>query len=150
MSSDARFSDAQRRILSLVLDGIIPPSGDGRLPGAGEAGVVDYVDRVLGRMKDLREMVTQGLVDLDEAARARHGKGFTELSVADRAALLSEQGFVFPLTLHTYAGYYQTPRIVEALGMEARAPHPGGYTMAPDDLSLLDVVKRRPKMFREC
>lgn len=144
------FSADERRVLALVLDEIVPPSGDGKLPGAGQADVIDYVDRVLGRMTDLRSMVTQGLVELDEAARGRHGQAFTDLGGAERAALLSEQGFVFPLTLHAYAGYYQTPRVVEALGLEARAPHPGGYSMASDDMSLLDVVKQRPKMFRKC
>jgi hypothetical protein len=133
-----------------VFDVIIPPSGDGKLPGAGEAGVVDYVDHVLGRMPELRAMVTQGLFDLEEGARDRHGVRFTELARADRGALLGEQGFVFPLTLHAYAGYYQTERVVEALGMEARPPHPHGYAMEPNDLSLLDPVRRRPKMFRNC
>ena len=144
------FSDNERRILTLVLDAIIPPSSDGRLPGAGEAGVADYLDRALRALTDLRAMVTQGLAELDSAARSRHGSAFAALAEPERAALLSEQGFIFPLTLHAYTGYYQTPRVVEALGMEARAPHPRGYTMATNDLRLLDPVRQRPKMFRQC
>jgi hypothetical protein len=148
--SKSGFSDAERSVLTLVLDAIIPASSDGKLPGAGEAGVADYIDRVLRTMTDLLAMVTDGLAELERSARERHGRAFTALDPDQRAALLSEQGFVFPLTLHTYAGYYQTAPIVEALGLEARAPHPGGYTMEPNDLTLLEPVRRRPKMFRQC
>jgi hypothetical protein len=34
--------------------------------------------------------------------------------------------------------------------MEARPPHPKGYEMAPHDLSLLDPVRRREKLYRDC
>ena len=38
--SDSGFSRAQERALACVLDEIIPPSEDGRFPGAGELGLV--------------------------------------------------------------------------------------------------------------
>ena len=101
-------------------------------------------------MPDLRSLVTQGLAELDDSSRARHGRGFADLAAAEKRALLGEQGFVMALTLHTYVGYYQNPRVVEALGMEARAPHPRGYEMAEDDPTLLDPVRRRAKLYRDC
>lgn len=149
-TNDRAFSADEKRVLAVVLNEIIPPSADGKLPGAGEAGVADYLERALRAMPELRAMVTEGLAALDGAARSRHGRGFGDLGPDQRTTLLGEQGFVFPLTLHTYAGYYQTARVVEALGLETRAPHPGGYTMEPNDLTLLDAVRRRPKMFRNC
>jgi hypothetical protein len=94
-------------------------------------------------------MIVQGLSDLDESARSRNAPGFAALSREDKLQLLNEQAFVLPLTFHTYAGYYQHTRVVEALGLEARAPHPKGYHMEPNDLSLLDGVRRRPKLYRE-
>jgi hypothetical protein len=144
------FSDDETRVLALVLDEIIPPSPERGLPGAGEAGVAAYVEQVLRALPDLRLLVTQGLADLGALARDRHGRRFAELPRTDRQALLADQGFVFPLTLHTYVGYYQTPRVAEALGLESRPPHPQGYEMEPNDLSLLDPVRRRPKLFRNC
>jgi len=141
--------DDQTRVLSLVLDEIIPPSPERGLPGAGEAGVAAYVERVLDALPDLRSLVTQGLADLERLARAQNGRPFTELPRAERQALLADQGFVFPLTLHTYVGYYQTARVAEALGLEPRPPHPQGYEMEPNDLTLLDAVRRRPKLFRD-
>jgi len=145
-----RFSDTEIAMLASVLDEIIPPSADGRLPGAGEAGVAAHVDRALAALPDLRTMVREGLAELEQAAETRHGRRFTALSRAERAALVSEQSFTFPLTLHTYVGYYQAPRVVAALGMEPRPPHPQGYAMEPSDLSLLDPVRKRAPFYRTC
>ncbi|HUI24603.1 MAG TPA: hypothetical protein VL403_00860, partial [Candidatus Kryptonia bacterium] len=49
----------------------------------------------------------------------------------------------------TCAGYCQHARVVEALGLEARPPHPQGYQMEPNDLTLLDDVRRCPKRYRD-
>ena len=48
-----------------------------------------------------------------------------------------------------YSGYYQHPRVVETLGLEARPPHPKGYAMEAFDPSLLDAVRRRGKIYRD-
>ena len=63
--------------------------------------------------------------------------------------LLNQQAFVLPLTLHAYTAYYQQRRVIEALGREARPPHPRGYEMEPNDLSLLEPVRHRPKLYRD-
>ena len=149
-TNDPSFSREQKRVLASVLDEIIPPSADGKMPGAGQVGVADHLEKALQAMPDLRSMVTEGLSELDQASRTRHGRAFLELAEAEKRALLSEQGFVIALTLHTYVGYYQNPRVVAALGMEVRAPHPQGYEMAPDDPTLLDPVRRRAKLYRDC
>jgi hypothetical protein len=141
---------AQDETLVAVLDEIIPPSDDGRFPGAGQIGLAGYLDEVLRNMPELRSMMVQGLSDLDDQARRRTATGFAALSRQDKLELLNQQGFMLPLTLHVYMGYYQHPRVVEALGLEARAPHPHGYQVEPNDLSLLDGVRRRPKLYREC
>ncbi len=144
------FSAAENRTLASVLDEIIPRSGDGTLPGAGELGVAAYIDQALQKAPELRPMITQGLAELEDLARQRYGEAFPELSQEQKVALLNEQTFMLPLTLHTYAGYYQNGRVVEALGLEARAPHPKGYEMEANDLTLLENVRRRPKGYRSC
>ena len=144
------FTATELATLASVLDEIIPPSPDGRLPGAGEVGVATHVDRALAALPDLRSMVREGLQELEQAAESRHGRRFMALSQPERAAIVAEQSFTFPLTLHTYVGYYQAPRVVAALGMEPRPPHPQGYTMEPSDLSLLDPVRKRAPFYRAC
>ena len=144
------FSEDEKRVLSSVLDEIIPPSDDGRLPGAGQLGLAGYVVEALQKTPELQSMIAQGLSDLDNLARSRNAPDFAALSREDKLQLLNEWGFVLPLTLHAYTGYYQHPQVVEALGLEARPPHPKGYHMEPNDLTLLDAVRRRRKLYREC
>jgi hypothetical protein len=148
-TNDRGFSADEERVLASVLDEIIPPSNDGKLPGAGQLGLARYIDEVSRPTPEIRAMIVQGLSDLDNLARSRNAPGFAALSREDKMQLLNEQAFVLPLTFHTYAGYYQQARVVEALGLEARPPHPKGYHMEPNDLSLLDGVRRRPKLYRQ-
>jgi hypothetical protein len=148
-TNDNRFSDEQRRVLASVLDEIIPPTDDGRLPGAGRLGVGAHIETALRSVPELGPMFVHGLAELDAQARSQHGTDFPSLARADKLALLNQQGFVFPLTLHAFIGYYQDDRVVQALGLEPRPPHPKGYDMEPNDLSLLDPVRRRPRLYRE-
>src|SRR5262252_8054042 len=104
------FTDEEQRTLALVLDAIVPPTADGRLPGAGDLGVAAHIDAALRAMPDLRAMVFEGLAELERAAREHHGRPFAALDDGARRALLAEQAFVFALTLQVYVGYYQHPR----------------------------------------
>ncbi len=148
--SSGGFSLDERRTLTSVLDEIIPCSSDGTLPGAGALGVATYIDHALQKAPELRPMLTEGLAELEATARQRYGRSFPDLAKPEKVALLNEQTFMLLLTLHTYAGYYQQPQVVEALGLEARAPHPKGYEMAANDLTLLEHVRRRPRRYRQC
>jgi len=143
------LSPDEMRTLASVLDEIIPPSGDGRLPGAGQLGIAGYIDAALRKTAELKSMIAQGLADLDNLARQRNALGFAALSREDKLRLLNEQAFVLPLTFHTYIGYYQNAQVVAALGLQPRPPHPQGYEMKPNDLTLLKEVRRRAKRYRE-
>ena len=153
--SDPVFSPDEERTLSSVLDEIIPPRSDGRLPGAGELGLARYIEHAVQQTPYLGPAIAQGLAALDDLAVRRGARGFAELPSQDKLEVLNEiattePGFLPGLIFHTYAGYYQNGRVVEALGLEPRPPHPEGYEMEPSDLTLLDAVRRRPRMYREC
>ncbi len=143
------FSVDELRTLASVLDEVIPPSGDGQLPGAGEIGVAGYIDEALRRLPELRAVIADGLAAVNDLARQQGAADFAALARADKVQLLSQQGFMFPLTLHAFIGYYQDPRVAQRLGLAPRPPHPQGYEMEPNDLSLLEPVRRRRKMYRE-
>ena len=147
-TNPASFSADQKRILACVLDQLIPADPQRRLPAAGEVGVADYIETTLHGLPDLWSLIVQGLADLEAAARQRFACSFEALGRDEKHSLLQEQGFVFPLTFHTYIGYYQHSTVASALGMRTGAPHPQGYDMRKDDLSLLDVVRRRPRLYR--
>jgi hypothetical protein len=144
------LSADERRALACVLDAIIPPSADGRMPGAGAAGIGAHVEGVLRTLPDLHAMVVEGLHELDTQARQQYDRAFVAMGESERAALVAMQGFSYALVPHAYVGYYQQDRVLEAIGMEPRPPHPEGYAVPPSDLSLLDPVKARGARYRDC
>jgi hypothetical protein len=155
MNDDASgFSADQRRFLDTLLDVVIPSSADGRLPSAGGLGIAAHVGRMVANTPMLGPVVEYGLTALAELAAGRHPGGWVALSPEERADVFHEftatdQFFLPAFLFLAYSGYYQHPRVVEALGLEPRAPHPGGYAMEADDLTLLDEVRRRGPIHRD-
>ncbi len=152
--SGSAFSPDEARVLSAVLDEIVPPRADGALPGAGALGLIARIETAVRESPDLRPAISQGLAALEERARCRGAASFPELARDARLEVLNElassaPAFLPALIFQTYVGYYEHPRVMEALGLEARPPHPKGYAMDPGDFSLLDPVRERRKMYRE-
>lgn len=151
--TNAQLSDSHLHTLAAVLDGIIPPSPDGRLPGAGQLGLASVVDAALDQMAGLRPIIAQGLDVLDERARGRDADGFAALSDGGRLEVLNGMAeddpvFLPGLVFHCYTAYYRNPRVIALLGLEARPPYPEGYEMEPDDFGLLQAVRTRAPMYR--
>jgi hypothetical protein len=151
----AGLSPDERRTLASVLDEIVPPSPDGRMPGAGELGLADHIEAVVQRAPELGPVVARGLAALDALARGRGAPHFAALPREERVTALrglaeSEPQCLASLVFHTYTGYYQTGRVLEGLGLEPRPPHPLGHVVEPGDLTLLEPVRRRAKLYRDC
>jgi gluconate 2-dehydrogenase subunit 3-like protein len=148
------FTAEHAGMLPTLLDTLVPASADGRLPSAGSLDLAGHIARTMERMPVLRPAVEYGLGVLADRAREQHAGGWSALSPAERtavvAAFAADDQFFLPAFLFlVYAGYYTHPRVVAALGLEARPPHPQGYAMPPDDFGLLDPVRRRGKMYRQ-
>lgn len=140
--------------LARVLDLLIPPSADGRLPGAGELGLAHYVEALLERTPAPRPLLAEGLAALEAAASGR-GARFAELPREAQRALLDAHaetapGFAPTLLFLVMTGYYREPRVLAALGLEDRPPFPKGHAVAESDFPLLDAVRRRGRRYREC
>jgi hypothetical protein len=154
MAQHFELTAAEARLLAAVLDEIIPRSSDGKMPGAGEIGLVDDIERALQQHPAPAPVISQALAVLAQMTRERGWQDVDLIGKADRLALLQElevrePAFVPTLMFLSYGLYYQHPRVLQALGREARPPHPAGYEMVPNDLTLLDPVRRRGKMFRD-
>lgn len=150
-----RLNDDQRRALTPLLDGYIPRSADGTMPGAGELGIAADLDEALQRVPAMHAMVVASLAALDRLAQARGAARFTALSAEQQAEVMSELSCTedaFPpmLMLYTFGCFYKHPRILAHYGLEARPPHPKGYEIEPFDPSLLDPVRRRGPIYRAC
>jgi hypothetical protein len=150
---DSIFNRDQLGQLSAVLDEIIPEDGARKLPGAGSIGLAGAVEDAARRNPGMGAVIAQGLVALQQVLGERGLASLASAPRGDRAAIVKEveardAGFILTLMFVAYAAYYQDRRVLDGLGLEPRPPHPKGYAMAPDDLSLLDPVRRRGKLYR--
>jgi len=143
---DFRLTADEERLLVGLLDAVLPASADGRLPAAGQ---LDLVEQIAGTVREtpmLRPVVEYGLTALGELA-AKRADGDLRAVLEEFAA--GDQFFMPAFLFLVYSTYYQNPRVLAALGLEARPPHPKGHEMEPIDLTLLDPVRRREGMFRK-
>ena len=67
------MTDDEERVLAGLLETIVPPSSDGRLPGAGALGLTAHIARTVEKTPMLRPVVEYGLSALAERARAKRG-----------------------------------------------------------------------------
>jgi hypothetical protein len=151
--TDDGFTAEEERLVEALAD-VVVRGADGRFPGAGSLDLVRDMARRVRDMPMLRPVVEWGLGALADLARARNPAGWAALSRDEQATVVAEftandQLFLPAFLFLVYSVYYRHPRVMEALGLEARAPHPKGYTMAPDDWAVLEPVRARGRMYRE-
>ncbi|MCZ6712181.1 MAG: hypothetical protein O7B25_17590, partial [Gammaproteobacteria bacterium] len=84
----------------------------------------------------------------------KHSVSFHVLTAADRDGLVAEfkpahVAFVQILQARVISSYYQDDRVLQALNLPARAPHPGGYDVPETDWSLLDPVRNRKPFYKD-
>jgi len=151
ITPESALTAAQRSTLDAVLNLIVPPSTDGRMPGAAEVGVPAYL---CTEAADALSGLCEELDELERRARARFARGVVALEEGERRSLVVElraqaPAFMNRLAMETLACYYQHDRVIEGLGLEARPPYPTGYQVVQGDLSLLAPVRARGKIYRD-
>lgn len=137
--------------LSSLLDLLIPPCSERRMPGAGALGLGGQLRE---NAPELVPLIDGGLAALNEAAGARGAASFGSLDPDARVAVVQELSEAQPMLLpallfHLYRIYYAQPQVLGALGMPPRPPYPEGYEIAPSDFTLLDGVRSRGKLYRD-
>jgi hypothetical protein len=147
-SDDPGFSAEHEQVMAALIDAVLPASDDGRMPGGAALDLVSHVERSVRQNPMMRPVIEYGLTTVVEIVAKRNPAGIGGLPTTEWAAALREfaatdQFFLPAFLFLVYGGYYQHPRVVTALGMEPRAPHPQGYEMGKDDWSLLDPVRGR-------
>jgi hypothetical protein len=87
---ESRLGPDERAMIRDLAEMIIPRTGT---PGAIEAGVPEFIDRIVSTWcTDLeREALRAGLAQLDESCREQSGSGFIDSDAATRIAALTAQ-----------------------------------------------------------
>ena len=145
------FSEAQRSLVTAMLDRLIPRQGDH--PGAGEIGVADYLDGAVSASSQLRRIFSDGLISIQSTA-AGHSAEFGDLDAETQDEVLrtvesNYSDFFQRLVMLTYNGYYINPTALESLGLDPRPPQPRGYVVEAGDLSSLEAVVQRGQAYRD-
>jgi len=145
------LDDAQRALLRVVLNCLIPARGD--LPAAGDLGVSESIERTLASTSALRRLFFEGLVEIDLTSGRLASAPLASLGTEAQTEVLQEieraqPSFFTALVEHTYRGYYTLPRVHAAIGWESRPPQPLGHRLAPFDPALLAIQRRRPPFWR--
>jgi len=141
------LTTAQRDDLRVISGMMIPQSDEYKVPGADDAAIQGDILATLGR--DTKMVATA----LDLVAKLA-GQPLASLDEARREAVVTEfrAGGGAPaavLARVILQCYYRDDRVLLSLGMEPRPPFPKGHTVEQGDWSLLDPVRRRPKLWRD-
>lgn len=148
------LDDERMALLVAVLNRIVPKSPG--MPGAGDLGVAETINRTLFAYPLLRRLFSDGLVAIEvEGARQSGdtGRGFIALDGARQDAVLQAVERTFPaffaaLIDHTYRGYYMHPRVYAAIGYAHRPPQPLGHELPMFDPALLEKQRQRAPFWR--
>ena len=127
--------------MTLVLDGLIPPSADGRIPGAGQLGLAGPL--LSESSIPVPNARSSALAVLDAVSRARGG--FSELDRESRQSALELIERQHPeefaaLVRAAYMHYYSRPDVRPHFGVGSGPVHPEGYGVAPEPPELMEEL----------
>jgi hypothetical protein len=150
-TSNRFFTDAQKDLLASILNRIIPP--DGNLPGAGDLGLAEFVEDVVGRRATLKRLFSDGLTNTEITAGRRDAVSFRALADDVKDAVLkdvetSNPEFFEELVRQTYNGYYTNPQVFQGLDY---APPTTEEAESPPELldeSILEQQRKRAPFWR--
>jgi hypothetical protein len=136
----------QIRDLRALAGSIIPPSATYGVPGADDEKIFSDILNSLERDRDdicraLAQLATiagGAFADLEPARRAEVAATFRQAGGAPLAALVRV----------VLLCYYRDDRVMRSLGQEPRRPFPKGHVVEQGDWSLLEPVRKRPRLYR--
>ena len=151
IATDNPLNADQESALAAIVGAMIPASEEYAVPSAADPTI--FAD-ILTLVKRHPEPVIEGLAALDDIAESRHGARFQALDEEAKAAAiatLSQSGAAHlrAIVSMTAQCYYRDDRVMASLGMEPRPPFPKGFEVEQGDLSLLDPVRARGRIWRE-
>ena len=143
---NAELTAEQVRDFRALAGMIIPPSATYDVPGADDERIFNDILKSLERDRDdvcralaqLATLAGGAFADLEPARRAEVAATFRETGGAPLVALVRV----------VLLCYYRDDRVMRSLGQEPRPPFPKGHVVEQGDWSLLDAVRKRPRLYR--
>ena len=144
---ESGLSPAETRDLRCVAGMMVPASTEYGVPGADDETIFADIVKSIGRdLSDVRKALATlsqlggaAFADVDASRRfevvdAFRARGGNEAAALSRVVLQC---------------YYRDDRVLHSLGIEPRPPFPKGHVLEQGDWSLLDPVRKRPKLWRD-
>jgi hypothetical protein len=151
IQTDHPLNGTQKNTLDALLKLIIPASEDEKMPSAAEVGFLEYL---VHAEPDFIPRLKLSLDAIMDAAKPAHDKPFSEIDEPEQEILVNQlrrsQGKFFDwLTNLVFICYYQHDRVMVGIGLEPRPPFPKGNQVDDGDLSLLEPVSQRGRIWRK-
>lgn len=164
-ATTAVLTVAQRKTLTLAADEIIP-AAPGAL-SASQAGAIDYIETLLGKLPELEKQVIASLERIDAVAMKGSKRPFGDLPSQKRIAMLqafekeaaakgageslySAGNNLFAVLRDlVYEAYYTSPKVWPQIGYEFHQTNRKGPAMEPFNEAILVKMKTREKNYRE-
>ena len=140
------WSEKEKKILSEILDELIPANPDKKIPSAGQLGVASFIFDEASKTPKLQDEIKLALKFV--------------ISKADKVSpyLVREMERLHPrafglLLTETYKGYYSRPDIRKKLDLSEKPVHPFGYEVKSESdeflKELTDTVSARGTVYRD-
>ena len=131
----------RQELLTQVLDELIPPSLDGRVPGAGQLGVGTSIMNGSPAARPGDEEAVEAVLSFLE----RESESFGELDSDEKTNALQSVEARFPeqfaqLVRLTYMDYYSRPDIRPLFGVGRHPVHPDGYPVEAESPEFMEEL----------
>lgn len=142
----------ERNLLKVVIDELIPANGG--MPGASEAGGVDYLEKLFLRDAKVARQIRQILTAIENLSQKQFQKSFVVLSQDKKVALLTaleqqDPGSFKTLCDSVYESYYEQPQVWKLIDYTCYETNGGGPPPEPFHEEILSEVRKKPKGYRE-
>ena len=143
ISSDAALNPQASAFITSLLDLMIPE--EGQMPSAADPVIAQ---KCLAGLASAESLVMDALQFIND-----QDVDFSDLDPAQQLHLVEtlktkKPDFIAAFQFNAVASYYADERVLTVLGLEGRAPHPGGYKAPETDWGLLEPVSKRGSIFR--
>jgi len=146
---ELKLNKRQIAVINSLLEFLIPSSEDKGMPSAAKIGFIDYV---IGN--DLVGLIAQGVVLLESLSMDVFNSSFSALTLKEKEVVLQKNTRIWNIYLnelspHILRCYYTSPEVLKAIGIDPSPPYPYGSNVYNGDLTLLERVYARSKIYRD-